>query len=141
MGKYVLEKEFNIAMGHRLLKHKGACHNFHGHNFKIIVALTCTELNEDDMVMDFSNVKKIVNNVIDQWDHATVINSNDAVCSQFLINNNMKFFPLKNIDPTSEVLSKRLCERITQELIGYKSISVHHITIYETDTSKMTYYP
>ena len=74
---YKVTKLFKVPIGHRLSCHKGLCKNIHGHNLKIEVEVSCEELNENGMVIDFSDLKAMTNEIIDEWDHALFINFMD----------------------------------------------------------------
>ena len=67
-------KLFEFEAAHYLPKHKGKCKNLHGHTYKLEVEVTAGRgnfLGEDGMVMDFSDLKSIVENYINEnLDHA-----------------------------------------------------------------------
>jgi 6-pyruvoyltetrahydropterin/6-carboxytetrahydropterin synthase len=59
---YYLKKTIAIAGAHRLMPpYKGKCNNLHGHNWKITIYCRSLELNESGMIIDFSEIKRIVN--------------------------------------------------------------------------------
>jgi 6-pyruvoyltetrahydropterin/6-carboxytetrahydropterin synthase len=64
---YYLEKKIQVSASHRLPHYDGLCANLHGHNWNITVTCRCKddELNQQGMVIDFSEIKTIVN----QLDH------------------------------------------------------------------------
>ena len=76
-----ITKQFEFAAAHKLPHHEGKCQNVHGHTYllEITVGKRLKDLlleNADfknwsskGMVMDFSVLKKIVNEVIDLLDH------------------------------------------------------------------------
>ncbi len=69
MPKLKLSATFTFAASHFLTKYHGKCENLHGHNYKLIVTIE-DEIKENDMVMDFKILKKIVEEkVIDKLDH------------------------------------------------------------------------
>lgn len=58
---YYLEKTLEISSSHYLnLSYKSKCCRQHGHNWKIKVFCKSKELNNDGMVIDFGEIKKIV---------------------------------------------------------------------------------
>ncbi|MEA3514244.1 MAG: 6-carboxytetrahydropterin synthase QueD [Nanoarchaeota archaeon] len=64
-----ISKEFVFDAAHKLLWHKGNCQNLHGHTYKLVVTVE-GQLNENGIVMDFGDLKKIVaNEVISKLDH------------------------------------------------------------------------
>jgi len=78
-----IAKEFNWEMGHRLPDHFGKCKNIHGHSYKMMVELD-GELDKNGMVLDYYELKKIVNPIIENLDHAFMVNENDKPVIEFL---------------------------------------------------------
>jgi len=76
-------KEFRWEMGHRLPEHFGLCKNIHGHSYKMIVEFE-GELNEQGMVIDYYDVEKIINPLIEKLDHAFMVCRDDKVVLEFL---------------------------------------------------------
>jgi 6-pyruvoyltetrahydropterin/6-carboxytetrahydropterin synthase len=71
-----IAKEFRWEMGHRLPEHFGKCKNIHGHSYKMIVELS-GEVNAEGMVLDFYDLKKIVNPIVEKLDHSFLVYSRD----------------------------------------------------------------
>lgn len=75
-----ITKSFKFETGHALYGHDGLCKNIHGHSYKLFVTvmgslITAPNHPKSGMVMDFSDLKKIVNEtIVDAFDHATVLN-------------------------------------------------------------------
>ena len=82
-------KEFRWEMGHRLPEHFGLCKNIHGHSYKMIVEFE-GELNEQGMVIDYYDVEKIINPIIEKLDHAFMVCRDDKVVLEFLNKMNSK---------------------------------------------------
>lgn len=72
-----IAKEFTWEMGHRLTFHKGKCKNLHGHSYKCMVELTGAP-DENGMVLDYYDVKKIIEPLIDEMDHSFMVFKNDV---------------------------------------------------------------
>lgn len=130
---HYITKLFKIPMGHRLSKLEGSrCVQYHGHNFTLEITVKSNILNKNDMVMDFSKLKELVNNKIDSWDHGMFLNKNDKSIDPKLCN-----LHYTDGDPTAEYLTKYLFYEIRDILPD--SIQIHSVSIWETDTSKATY--
>lgn len=67
----IIAKEFTFDASHQLPNEEcyGKCQNLHGHTYKLIVKISGS-VNDKGWVMNFSDLKKIVNEkIISQLDH------------------------------------------------------------------------
>lgn len=77
-----ITKEFKFEMAHALYGYDGLCANIHGHSYRLWVTIRGEVVHEqghvkDGMVLDFGNLKKIVNPlIVDKYDHSLVLNAN-----------------------------------------------------------------
>lgn len=71
-------REIDFCYGHRLLNYAGKCRNLHGHNGRAVIAIESASLDELGMVMDFSEIKRVVSNWIDEnLDHRMILHCDD----------------------------------------------------------------
>jgi 6-pyruvoyltetrahydropterin/6-carboxytetrahydropterin synthase len=136
-----IKKSFSVPVGHRLSKHDGRCKNIHGHNMKIEVQVSCHGLDNNDMVMDFSLLGYIVNSLLDQYDHATLLNSNDKKYIDFLKNcEDRRIVLIDNADPTAEVLSWYFYQSISNQLKARNQyLKLDYVAIWESDDAVAIY--
>jgi len=67
----IISRTFKFDSAHKLPFYEGKCKNLHGHTFKLIVSLEGNIENKSGMIMDFNEVKKIVEQkVLSKLDHA-----------------------------------------------------------------------
>jgi len=78
-----IAKEFHWEMGHRLPEHFGKCKNIHGHSYKMFVELE-GEIDSRGMIMDYYELKGMVNPVIEELDHAFMVYKEDRETIKFL---------------------------------------------------------
>lgn len=71
-----IAKEFTWEMGHRLSFHKGKCKNLHGHSYKCMIELT-GDPDVNGMVLDYFDMKTIIEPIIDNFDHSFMVYEND----------------------------------------------------------------
>lgn len=110
-----LSKDFTFDSAHFLTKYHGKCENLHGHTYKLRVTVE-GPVGEDGMVMDFSDLKKLVKEkVIDRYDHQ---NLND-------------FFE----NPSAELVAMKIWEDLAPNL----PVKLHEVTLWETAESFVTY--
>jgi len=138
---FKIEKKFSFPMGHRLSKHEGCCSNIHGHNFIVMVGVKSKTLDSNDMVIDFSKLKDLVQPLMDMYDHSTTLNECDLEkFGKPLVDLGMKVNILTDGDPTAEHLSKEIYDLVKQELLReYPWVEIDYITVYENENSKATY--
>ena len=74
-------KIFTFETAHVLYNYDGKCKNMHGHSYKLFVTVKDEPINElnhnkNGMVIDFGDLKKIVESeIINPWDHAVLVNA------------------------------------------------------------------
>lgn len=67
-----IAKEFTFDSAHFLKDYHGKCENLHGHTYRMRVTIE-GERQPNGLIMDFAEIKKIVNEkVVNIWDHANI---------------------------------------------------------------------
>lgn len=134
-----ITKTFTFEMAHALFNYDGPCRNIHGHSYKLAVTLSGSVYNEpghpkDGMVGDFTDLKSLVKQVvIDPYDHALVLNSNNSNDSINQLKNYYdKIIPVP-FQPTCENLLIEFKNRISEKI--KKEHTLVCIKLNETETS------
>ncbi len=68
-GKMKLGVSTDFSAAHSLPRHPGKCKNLHGHTYKVDVVVEGDKKEDTECVADFSEVKAVVEEVIDLVDH------------------------------------------------------------------------
>ena len=123
-------KEFRWEMGHRLPDHFGLCKNIHGHSYKMIIEFE-GDLNEQGMVIDYYDVEKIINPLIEKLDHSFMVNENDKAVIEFLEKMKSKNV-LVDFESTVENISKYLLDEISRINLP-SNIKKLRVRVYETE--------
>ena len=113
-----IAKEFRWEMGHRLPEHFGLCKNIHGHSYKMIVEFE-GELDKNQMVIDYYDVEKIINPVIEKLDHSFMVNIDDKIVIEFLEKMNSKKVVV-GFNSTAENICNYLLSEIKKMFIAIK---------------------
>lgn len=124
-----IAKEFRWEMGHRLPNHFGKCKNVHGHSYKMLVELE-GEVAESGMVLDYFDLKQVVRPIVEELDHAFMVNAKDTDIVDLLDKLNSKKVVI-HFDSTVE----NICLYILNKLVNHKfpeNISGIKVKIYET---------
>ena len=132
---YLVTKNIEFCYGHRLLDYDGVCKHPHGHNARVEVDVRTDRLDRRNMVVDFSDIKRIVKGWIDrELDHKMILRHDDPLVG-----------PLQQLgEPVYTLDSNPTVERIAK-LIFDKAreggIDVVAVRVWETPTSIAEYRP
>jgi 6-pyruvoyltetrahydropterin/6-carboxytetrahydropterin synthase len=66
---HTIFKDFSFAAAHAIRGHTRGCENMHGHNYRVRVHLRAARLDELGMVLDFADLKAIMQEVLGPFDH------------------------------------------------------------------------
>ena len=124
-----IAKEFRWEMGHRLPEHFGLCKNIHGHSYKMIVEFE-GELDKNQMVIDYYDVEKIINPVIEKLDHSFMVTKDDKAVLEFLEKMNSKKVVV-GFNSTAENICAYLLSEIKKCNLP-SNISSVKVRVYET---------
>jgi 6-pyruvoyltetrahydropterin/6-carboxytetrahydropterin synthase len=130
---YQVTREIPFCYGHRLLNYDGKCKNLHGHNGIAVITVEAQELDRLGMVMDFSDIKKVVSKWIDNTlDHRMLLHKDDPVVP-FLLDQNE---PIKLVDanPTAEYIAKMIFDFVKSQ-----NFPVTEVKLWETPSCYATY--
>lgn len=128
-----IAKEFHWEMAHRLPYHTGGCQNIHGHSYILWVEIE-GQPQENGMLLDYAEIKRIVKPMIDTLDHGFICSSNDTAVLAFL--NNSKFkMTIVDFYTTAENLCYYFADAIEKEIIKYPHVHSMKIRICETRSS------
>lgn len=102
-------REIDFCYGHRLLNYNGKCKYLHGHNGTAVIAIEAAELDDRGMVLDFSDIKRVVSNWIDQnLDHRMLLHRDDPAVAALREMGEPMF--LLDENPTAENIAKLIFE-------------------------------
>lgn len=98
-------REIDFCYGHRLLNYAGKCKNLHGHNGKAIISIESAKLDDRGMVLDFSDIKRVVSEWIDvNLDHRMILHQDDPARSA--LEKLGEPIYLLDVNPTAENIAK-----------------------------------
>ena len=145
MSQIRITKQFSFETGHALYGYDGKCRNVHGHSYKLHVTVIGIPIQDTNhvkhgMVIDFTDLKKIVKSkIVDIFDHATVFNKNTphVELARELQDRGHNVL-LVDYQPTSEMMIIDFAETIKKELP--KEIQLHSLKLQETDSSYAQWY-
>lgn len=123
----------HFSYGHRLLNHPGKCARLHGHNGKVIVEISSERLNDQKMVMDFYDIRKVVKSWIDNHlDHRMILCKSDPLTP--VLQKAGESIVILEENPTAETLARWIFEETKKQ-----GIPVSKISLWETEDSAAVY--
>ena len=144
MAKIRVTKEFDFEIAHALWNYDGPCANIHGHSYRLFVTVIGKPIEDDKnpkngMVIDFGDLKKIINQeIINPLDHAIILNRK-ALSSLGEVNNQMfKKQYIVDYQPTCENMVIDFVEKIQDKLP--ENLKLHSLKLHETANSFAEWY-
>ncbi len=117
--------EHTFAAGHALRNYRGKCENVHGHNYRVQVTLRGEKLDPVGMLVDFTELKRILRAISDKLDHVFI---NDVE-------------PFTELNPTAENMAWYFYGELAQALTLVDRVEVAEVKVWETDIQSATYKP
>ncbi|MCK4851818.1 MAG: 6-carboxytetrahydropterin synthase QueD [Candidatus Omnitrophica bacterium] len=117
---YRIKIKSGFCGAHKLRGYKGKCEALHGHNWLVEVEVQAEELDATGMVIDFKELKDLLNEVIVEMDHKYL--------------NEMVYF--EKVNPTSENIARYIHETVSGKR---PDLVLGKVTVWETDSSSAVY--
>lgn len=118
-----LQVKTHFDAAHQLQDYMGKCNRLHGHRWEVEVCLQGQELNDCNMLIDFKEVKRVLDFWLDEClDHHDL--------------NSM----LDEANPTAEFLAKWLFDKLLEAFIGYP-VKLVRVCIWESPDCCVKYSP
>ena len=130
-----VSREIDFCYGHRLLNYEGKCRHLHGHNGRVVLSFDASGLDAHGMVVDFSEVKRVIGRWIDEnLDHRMILDRSDTAVAAFQAMGEPLY--LMDANPTAENIAKRIFEVASEQ--GFPVVEVR---LWETPHCCATYRP
>lgn len=120
---FTIFKDYSFSAGHAIRGHTRGCQNLHGHNYRVRVHVAAESLDALGMVIDFADLKAIIDDVVGRFDHAVI--------------NDLPPFDQRNT--TAELLAQYVFDEIAPRLPAERM--VRRVEVWETETSCAIYEP
>ena len=113
-------REIYFSSAHHLRNYCGKCENIHGHNWKVRLYVTRSELTATGFVMDFKDIDRILKKITEALDHCDLNSINE----------------FSDINPTAENIAKYLFIRCDAEVkLSDPSAGVSRVMVWESEKS------
>jgi len=138
---YELFIQADFSAAHQLREYKGKCERLHGHNWRIDLRLAGDRLNAEGLLLDFTEAKRILGEVLERFDHRYL--------------NEVE--PFDRLQPSSETIARVVAEAVAERFpvatgrhgdspvesdsTGRAGVRVVSVTAWESDRCAATYSP
>ncbi|MBM3501602.1 MAG: 6-carboxytetrahydropterin synthase QueD [Armatimonadetes bacterium] len=122
-GTWELTVRRHFSAAHALREYEGECSRLHGHNYEVEVVVARRSLDSLGMAMDFGELKRLCNEVVDDLDHRML--------------NELPAFSEANA--TSERIAEYLYRELARRLAG-ANVRLRLVRVWETPTSAAAYW-
>lgn len=113
----------DFEAAHRLADYPGKCSRLHGHNWKVEVTVVGEILDKLGMLIDFRELKREVNGVIETLDH-------------YYLNETE---PFKDVNPTAENIAKYIFNELRSLLALERGVCIKAVKVWESPHSSVVY--
>lgn len=120
---FTLTTQLEFAAAHRLRGYDGNCARLHGHNWKVEISLTGSQLNDVGMLIDFKEIKRTGKQILTQLDH-------------YYLNDISPFDA--ELNPTAENIAFYLFQQLS-EALNDERISVSAVRVWENERNSATF--
>lgn len=127
-------KTMTFDCAHRLMHHKGKCFNIHGHTYKIEASFRGEVDPTTGMILDFGDVKDLMNSLVDRFDHAFIVCSEDTPMMRMIESVGTKKVVLPT-ETTAENMAKYFLAEFDR---AHEGVECYRVRLWETPTSHAT---
>jgi 6-pyruvoyltetrahydropterin/6-carboxytetrahydropterin synthase len=120
MYEVTIKKTFSAA--HILKEIGGKCEDLHGHNFIVEVAVRGKSLNQEDILIDFRDLKRWTSEILETFDHKYL--------------NEIEAF--RGANPSSERIARYIHDQLADK-IKPTNLSVARVTVWESENARVAY--
>ncbi|MBA4396028.1 MAG: 6-carboxytetrahydropterin synthase QueD [Syntrophus sp. (in: bacteria)] len=120
MYEVTIKKTFSAA--HILKEIGGKCEDLHGHNFIVEATVRGEFLNGEDILIDFRDLKRWINEILETLDHKYL--------------NEIEIF--KGANPSSERIARYIHDRLADK-IKSTGLNVARVTVWESENARVAY--
>ena len=120
MYRVNVRRHFESA--HALRGYHGKCENTHGHRYEVVVALEASELDRLGLAIDFREVKRHLDAILERFDHRYL----------------NEIPPFNEINPSAENIARVIYKAMAESL---GDVTLSQVQVWESPDAWATYIP
>ena len=123
-GTFEISASAHFDAAHALRDYDGPCARMHGHSFKVQAALTGSQLGPSHLLVDFHDLKRLLQEIIAPFDHRCL--------------NELE--PFTELSPTSENIARFVYQSLTGRLSQLPSgVRLAWVSVSESPDTRVVY--
>lgn len=122
---YELTVKTSFSSAHSIPDYNGKCAQLHGHTWQVEVAVKGEKLDQKGMLVDFKEIKAVLNKIIEDLDH------------QYL--NDLKPFKEGRINPTAENLARYIYLHLKKVIENEMNVKLVKVCVWESPAASASY--
>lgn len=134
---FKIGKWYSFEAAHQLPGHEGKCANLHGHSYQALVWLKGTlkhiDASDRDMVLDYSDLDKVVKPLIDAMDHSFLVS---GFRGEVVVEGKLYQLMMRS---TAENIAAHIAHRVALGLNTHYNIHLLGVEVRETAKSFAEY--
>lgn len=138
MMQLTIKTKAHFSAAHFLEDYEGLCGSVHGHRWEVVLKVKLPKDNDTAMLVDFTDLKKGLEDICNQMDHSFILDSRGNQVSRdfykLLKKHNMRMYQLDG-RTTAENISQHIYNRV-KDMTGW---TTHSIEVYEAPNNAVTY--
>lgn len=137
---YGLKTESSFDAAHFLTAYHGKCENLHGHRWRVVASIQQEHLQHEgdhkDMVVDFSDFKKALRALTEEFDHSFIVEEGSLMAKTLQCLHEEGFtLSVVPFRTTAENLARYFAQRLEEQ-----GFPVAYVEVYETPNNCAIYY-
>ena len=129
-------RKISFDSAHRLMTHESNCKYLHGHRYVCEATFEAPQIDDLGMVIDFSEIKKVLGDWIKQaLDHNTILSRNDTELANSIEKHTHKKVYLLDSNPTAENIALHILNDICPKLFKNHNVTCIRIRLHESENS------
>jgi len=122
---FEIQTSIEFSAAHSLRDYEGPCARNHGHNYRLEIVVRTERLNDQEMVMDFAEMDRMLARVIEPVDHQ---NLNEIP-------------PFDEVNPTAEAIAAWFFEKLKPAVVEATGgrAGLDRVRLWETPKACVTY--
>lgn len=138
MEMYEITVEGHFSAAHFLENYEGKCASVHGHRWNVKLSAVLKKNENSSMLVDFGEIKDTLNSILDDMDHAFIIDpfGNDMSMEIYAV---LKKYGVRVYDFKGRTTAENIAKHIYEEIEKRTGWTTHTVEVFEAPGNSVKY--